>query len=256
MTPEQRRSLRAHLLESGIAGETATTRENTVSNAEKLADGDPDKHLGIGARGRDARGVMEAVAQLCGCSVALDERAGGGVIDPDLVLDALDALGGRLALAVTRGERMLIATGHPTGLLPLYMAVARALVARGVKLETPLDDVRLEAPQKVNRRRRIRYLDGVAVLMGGADLLHTHDSWPMDRLLDEIDQPDLVLADHGWAGGSITRGVETVCFTDVNDPAIAVAKADGLVDIVVPCDDNLAPAAYEPVRDYLIGRLG
>jgi len=256
MTPEQRRSLRAHLLESGIAGETATTRENTVSNAEKLAEGDPDKHLGIGARGRDAHGVMEAVAQLCGCSVALDERAGGGVIDPDLVLDALGALADRLTAAVNRGERMLIATGHPTGLLPLYMAVARALVAGGVKLETPLDDVRLDAPQKVNRRRRIRYLDGVAVLMGGADLLHTHDSWPMDRLLDEIDRPDLVLADHGWAGGAIIRGVETVCFTDVNDPAIAVAKADGLVDIVVPCDDNLPPVAYEPVRDYLIGRLG
>ena len=255
MTPEQRRVLRAHLLASGIAGETATTRENTVANAEKLALGDPDKHLGIGARGRDARGVMEAVAQLCGCSVALDERAGGGVIDPDLVLDALDALGSRLAAAAMRGERMLIATGHPTGLLPLYMALARALVARGVKLQTPLDDVRLEAPMKVRRRRRIRYLDGVAVLMGGAELLHTHESWPMDRLLDEIEAPDLVLADHGWAGAAITHGVETVCFTDVNDPALAVAKADGLVDIVVPCDDNLPPVAYEPVRDYLVGRL-
>ena len=201
MTPEQRRSLRAHLLASGIAGETATTRENTVANAEKLAEGDPDKHLGVGARGRDAPGVMEAVAALCGCSASLDERAGG------------------------------------------------------VKLQTPLDDGRLDAPSTVNRRRRIRYLDGVAVLMGGADLLHTHESWPMDRLLDEIEAPDLVLGDHGWAGAAIMRGIEVVCFTDVNDPAIAVAKADGLVDIVVPCDDNLPPASYDPVRDYLLGRL-
>jgi len=255
MTPEQRRSLRAHLLASGIAGETATTRENTVANAEKLAEGDPDKHLGVGARGRDAPGVMEAVAALCGCSASLDERAGGGVIDPDLVLDALDALGGRLARAVRAGERLLIATGHPTGLLPMYMALGRALVAGGVKLQTPLDDGRLDAPSTVNRRRRIRYLDGVAVLMGGADLLHTHESWPMDRLLDEIEAPDLVLGDHGWAGAAIMRGIEVVCFTDVNDPAIAVAKADGLVDIVVPCDDNLPPASYDPVRDYLLGRL-
>jgi len=247
--------LRAHLLASGIAGETATTRENTVANAEKLAEGDPDKHLGVGARGRDAPGVMEAVAALCGCSASLDERAGGGVIDPDLVLDALDALGGRLARAVRAGERLLIATGHPTGLLPMYMALGRALVAGGVKLQTPLDDGRLDAPSTVNRRRRIRYLDGVAVLMGGADLLHTHESWPMDRLLDEIEAPDLVLGDHGWAGAAIMRGIEVVCFTDVNDPAIAVAKADGLVDIVVPCDDNLPPASYDPVRDYLLGRL-
>jgi len=118
-----------------------------------------------------------------------------------------------------------------------------------------LDDGRLDAPSTVNRRRRIRYLDGVAVLMGGADLLHTHESWPMDRLLDEIEAPDLVLGDHGWAGAAIMRGIEVVCFTDVNDPAIAVAKADGLVDIVVPCDDNLPPASYDPVRDYLLGRL-
>lgn len=247
--------MRAHLLASGIAGETATTRENTVANAEKLAEGDPDKHLGVGARGRDAPGVMEAVAALCGCSASLDERAGGGVIDPDLVLDALDALGGRLARAVRAGERLLIATGHPTGLLPMYMALGRAMVAGGVKLQTPLDDGRLDAPSTVNRRRRIRYLDGVAVLMGGADLLHTHESWPMDRLLDEIEAPDLVLGDHGWAGAAIMRGIEVVCFTDVNDPAIAVAKADGLVDIVVPCDDNLPPASYDPVRDYLLGRL-
>jgi len=254
MTPEQRRFLRAHLLESGIAGETATTRENTVSNAEKLAAGDPDKHLGIGARGRDAQGVMDAVAALCGCSASLDERAGGGVIDPDLILDALDALGDRLARAAETGERMLIATGHPTGLLPMYMGLARALVARGVKLEAPMDDVRMESPD--NHRRRVRYLDGVAVLMGGADLIHTHESWLMDRLLDVIEAPDLVLADHGWAGAAISRGIETACFTDVNDPAIAVAKADGLVRIVVPCDDNLPPVAYEPLRDYLIGRLG
>src|ERR1051325_9884160 len=138
MSLDQRRDLRAHLLESGIAGETATTRENTVSNAEKLAEGDPDKHLGIGARGRDAQAVMNAVAALCGCSPSLDQLTGGGVIDPNLVLDALEELGFRLARAVMKGERMLIATGHPTGLLPLYMDLARALASLGVKLETPL----------------------------------------------------------------------------------------------------------------------
>ncbi|MGZ4205055.1 MAG: phosphatase [Actinomycetota bacterium] len=256
MTPDQRRVLRAHLLSSGIAGATATTRENTVSNAEKLAAGDPDKALGLGARGKDARAVMEAVAALCGCSPSLEERDGPGVIDPDLVLDAIERLGERLARAAKRGERMLLATGHPTGLLPMYQVVARALAARGAKLETPLEDVRLEAPEGQRRRRRVRYLDGVAVLNADVDLIHTHESWQMDALLDAIEPPDLVLADHGWAGAAIARGVEVACFTDVNDPAIAVAKADGLVEIVVPCDDNLPPVVYEPVRDYLVALVG
>lgn len=256
MTPDLRRSLRAHLLATGICGDTRTSRENSVANAEKLAEGDPDKALGLGARGRDAAQVLEAVAALCGCSPALDERDGPGVIDPDLTLNALHALGDRLAKAAG-GGRMLIVTGHPTGLLPMYQAIARALVEVGVELVTPLGDVddRLEPPRAFRRPRRARYLDGVGVLAAGADLVHTHESWPMDQLLDRAGDLDLILADHGWAGAAIARGYEVVAFNDVNDPAIAVAKADGLVDIVVPLDDNLPPAVYDPLTVYLCGRI-
>jgi hypothetical protein len=76
----------------------------------------------------------------------------------------------------------------------------------------------------------------------------------MDALLD-AHTPDVVLADHGFAGAAIARGVETLCFTDVNDPAIAVAKADGLVQIVVPLDDNLPPAVYVPLGKFLTSRI-
>jgi histidinol phosphate phosphatase hisN-like protein len=254
MTPHERTSLRAHLLATGLAGETRTTRENTVANAEKLAAGDPDKSLGVGPRGRDAAAVMEAVSALCGCSLSLSEREGGGVIDPDLVLDALAKMEARLVQAAQRNERMIIATGHPTGLLPMYQAIARALTKAGVKLETPLENVTLYRAAR-GRPRRVRYLDGVAVLNDGASLLHTHESEPMERLLEAIASPDLVLGDHGWAGAAAVRGIEVVCFTDVNDPALAVAKADGLIDVVVPLDDNLPPSNYDPLRDYLVGRI-
>lgn len=255
MTPDQRASLHEHLLATRIAGDTRTSRENAVRNAEKLAAGDPDKHLGVGARGRDAAEVLRAVADLCGCSADLAECDGPGYIDPARTLDALRLMGDRVEHAVRRTERVLIATGHPTGLLPMYQAVARALAEAGVKLQTPRENELLDPPRKFHRRRLIRYLDGVAVLNTGADLLHTHESWPMDRLLDAIEPPHLVLADHGFAGAACIRGIETVCFTDVNDPAIAVAKADGLLDVVVPLDDNVPPGWYDPLRDYLLGRL-
>jgi hypothetical protein len=253
----QRAALRAQLLASGIAGDTKTPRSSVVGNAEKLAAGDPDKRLGIGARGRDFAGVMRAVAELCGCDPACDDRGGPGVIDPDKTLDAVEALGDRLAAAGRAGARMLVATGHPTGLLPLYQAIARALAAAGAKLETPRDSEILQPPPERGhrRKRKVIFCDSVGVLSAWPDLVHTHESWPMDALLDAIPAPDLVLADHGFAGAAIARGVETVCFTDVNDPAIAVAAADGLVRVVVPCDDNLPPVAYEPVRDYLTDRI-
>jgi hypothetical protein len=251
---DQRSSLRAHVLATGICGETRTSREGTVRNAELLAEGDPDKFLGIGARGRDAQSVMRAVADLCGCSASLDERDGGGVIEPDNTLDALGALAERLARASRERTPMLIATGHPTGLLPMYQRIARTLRARGVPILTPLEDVDLARPPAQKRKRRWRYLDGVAVLSAWPDLVHSHESAPMDALLD-AETPGLVLADHGFAGAAIARGVETVCFTDVNDPALAVAKFDGLVEIVVPLDDNLPPSVYEPLADVIVGAI-
>ncbi len=255
MTPDERASLREHLLVTGLSGDTRTPRSNVVSNAEKLADDDPDKALGLGRRGRDARGVMRAVAASNGCSASLDERDGPGVIDPDRTLDELHAMGDRLERAARSGERVLIATGHPTGVLAMYQAIARALADVGVELLRPIEDEPLSAPRRVRRPRRIRYLDGVAVLATPADLLHTHESWPMDAILNATARPSLVLADHGFAGAAIARGLDTVAFNDVNDPALAIAWEDGLPRALVPLDDNRPPGVYLPLAAYLTRRI-
>lgn len=250
MNESERRTLRANLLAELICGDTKTPRESAVGNAERLADGDPDKTLGFSFDGLTAQSVMDDVAALCGCSPSLAEREGPGVIDVDLTLDALAAVGDRLTQAAQRSERVLIATGHPTGLLPTYMEVARALVESGCKLETPRSNERLaDLPRK--HGNRVRYLDGVACLSDGANLYHTHEAWPMDALLDAIEPPDLVLADHGFAGAAIVRGIETLAFADVNDPALAVAKARGLTRVVVPLDDNREPERYAQMTAYL-----
>ena len=258
MTPDERASLRAHILEAGLAGDTRTPRSSVVKNAEALADDDPDKRLGIGRRGRDAEGIMRAVADLCGCSPSLDERDGPGVIDADRLLDGFEAVAGRIAEAARERQRVLITTGHPTGVLPMYHAVSRALAAAGAPVLTPVDeDTDVEPPKPRKRSLRICFLDGVGVLGTLADLLHTHESWPMEHILDALadEPPDLVLADHGYAGAAIARGLDVACFTDVNDPAIAVAWADGLVERVVPIDDNRRPVDYEPLTRHLVSRI-
>jgi hypothetical protein len=121
----------------------------------------------------------------------------------------------------------------------------------GAKILTPRDDEKLGADPRGRRRNRVRYLDGVGVLHDGASLHHTHDAWPMERLLEGLDAPDLVLADHGYAGAAIARGIEAVSFTDVNDPALAVAWARRRTEIVVPLDDNVPPALYAPLTAFL-----
>ena len=74
---------------------------------------------------------------------------------------------------------------------------------------------------------------------------HTHRPDAM-RLMLAAERPDLVLADHGFAGAAIEAGVETVSVADVNDPALLVAKAQGRTDVVVVMDDHVAADAYWP----------
>jgi hypothetical protein len=251
LSPEERASLREHLLETLVAGPTRTPRENAVRNAKALAHGDPDKALGFSFEGLDLREVMEAVAALCGCSPDPKETAGPGYIDPDRTLDELEAMAARLQDAAMAGERVLVCTGHPTGVMPMYMAVARSLAVAGCKVLTPREGERLKRDLH-GRNMRILYLDGVGVLSDGARLLHTHESWPMEALLEAGERPDLVLADHGFAGAAIEAGVETIAFNDVNDPAIAVAKARRKIDVVVPLDDNVPPSLYDPLAAVLV----
>jgi hypothetical protein len=77
----------------------------------------------------------------------------------------------------------------------------------------------------------------------------------MDALLEAGEPPDLVLADHGFAGAAVERGLETLAFNDINDPAIAVAKARRKIDVVVPLDDNVPPGLYAPLASVLVDAI-
>ncbi|MGH2727112.1 MAG: phosphatase, partial [Actinomycetota bacterium] len=153
LSKNERARLREYLLETLLAGPTKTPRSNAVRNAELLAAGDPDKMLGFSYGDLEPQEVMDAVSALCGCSADLAERDGPGWIDPDRTLDELEAMAARLGLAARRGERVLIATGHPTGPLPMYMAVSRALAEAGCKVLTPNEGVKFGHE---HRGRRLR----------------------------------------------------------------------------------------------------
>jgi histidinol phosphate phosphatase hisN-like protein len=255
MTPEQRSNLRAYLLAEKIAGNTRTPRRSVVGNAEALAAGDPDKSLGFDFVDLSPQEVMEAVAAVCGTQNDLGLREGPGYIDPDRTLDEIQAYGDRLEEAAGRGERILATTGHPAGLLHLYQELVRALAGAGCKIVTPKAGERLRSGAPRWSGDRVRFLGGVGCLTEGAHLHHTHESWPMERLLEDDETPDLVLADHGFAGAAVVRGIPTLAIADVNDPALSVAKVRGHLDVVVPLDDNVNPELYGPIAEYLIGRV-
>lgn len=244
-----------HLVRTRIAGDVATSRENNLDHYRSLAVRDPHYMFGLTFEGAwTYRDVLDLMAKSAGVVADPGHRSGQDTIDPERTVAALDAMGDRIAGALRRPDpKMIIATGHPTGLMVVHMAIARFVVTQGATLLTPAEGWTY-LPGSFGRRRSIRYIDDVALLDDGGALVHTHDSAPMRRMLEE-QRPDFVIADHGWAGAAGEAGVETVGFADCNDPALFVGEAEGKIAVTVPLDDNVLPRYYGPLTDYLLRRV-
>jgi hypothetical protein len=234
-------------LEAGrVAGVATHPLDNVRGNARLLLEGDPDKQFGLTGLqdGLVLQDVLDMVSAGSGVAIDPAQEFGEVLIAPELILDACEALGRRLALAAEGGERVLIATGHPGGLDLLFREWERMLLTHGGRVIKPADGVTWRDP-RLAHDWSIGYLSGVGMQTDGRVPRHTH--WPdaMQRML-EAERPDLVVADHGFAGAAIEAGVETVSVADVNDPALLVAKAQGRTDVVVVMDDHVAADAYWP----------
>jgi hypothetical protein len=69
--------------------------------------------------------------------------------------------------------------------------------------------------------------------------------------------PDLVVADHGWAGRAAQDGVDAVGYADCNDPALFLAESEGTLQVAVPLDDHVtSPRHYDPMTAYLLDQAG
>lgn len=249
-------ALAEHLVRSRLAGAVATSPRSTVDNCHKMVRGEADYTFGLPDwRELSVDEVVAAVQQVCGGDPAgAEEPDGAGWIDPEAALAGIATHRERLRdVARSGGMRVLFATGHPTGLLAHYQALARALQDAGSQLLAPLDDVWIDWDRR-GRRLGIRYLDGVACVFDGASLRHTHRSVFMEALLDDlgVDVVDFVVGDHGMAGAAVAAGIPTLSIADVNDPALPVAQVRGRTDAVLPIDDNLAPSTFVPVTATML----
>ncbi|MGH2724219.1 MAG: phosphatase [Actinomycetota bacterium] len=246
-----REALRSALLDGGVAGVNSHDRPNVLWKLKRLVEGDPDSQFGLtGVSGVPFEDVLALMAEAGGFSPDPTLRHGLVSVDPDKVLAALEEVGDRLAEAARRGERVLLATGHPTGLPLLYQATGHLLEERGAKLLRPLEGFTWKHG---DRKRQIRHFAGVAVLTDRASALHTHSPEAMERML-EVSSPDLVFADHGFAGAAIEAGIDTVSIADINDPALVVARSQGRAGPVAVMDDNVQPEAYWPCFQVIASR--
>jgi hypothetical protein len=253
--PPTRAELSDHLVRTRIAGEVATSRENNLDHYRSLALRDPHYMFGLTLSAEwTFADILELMAKKTGVVADPRHREGQDTIDPERTIDAVEEMGDRIAGMLRRGgARVIVATGHPTGLLTVHLALARFVVDHGATLLLPAEGWSYTYGG-LGRRRRIRYLDGVAMLDDRGNLVHTHDPHPMRAMLAE-ERPDFVIADHGWAGAAGEAGIETVGFADCNDPALFVGEAEDKIAVAVPLDDNVLPRYYSPLTSYLLERI-
>ena len=248
MDPELLSSARDALVASAVVGSHQShSRRDNLRKIDALIRGEEDASFGLSTvTSHSLVEILGWLAELTGCSPDPGDTEGADTMEPDRTLDAIVAAGTRLRDEAVRGSTLLAATGHPTGLLELYVRIVDMYRAAGGKI------LRLKEEKKFpfgSGLGEIRYVGNVGCLARGASLMHTHSALPMEAMLEEEPLPDIVLGDHGFAGAALERGIPAVAVMDINDPALAAAWGEGKDVMVIPMDDNRPPRHYEPVRD-------
>ena len=138
--PVPRTELERALLAGLVAGWATHPLDNVRGNAQLLLDRDPDKefgltglqdghHAGRGARPRRAPPPARRSTARRGPGRSRSARGRSST--------RARPAAERLRLACERGERVVLATGHPVGLAYLYHELAARLSARGARVRHP-----------------------------------------------------------------------------------------------------------------------
>ncbi len=253
--PYPREELARALVAGGVAGPAGHPHHNVFGNIRMLVDHDPDKLFGLSDMPEPFgfEDIVRLVGEASGVPIDALATEGSPDIDAAAVLDACERMGERLSEAARRGERVLFATGHPGDLDPLYGAIADLVAARGARIVRPGEGI-FWSDLGAGRRWTIAFHGSVGMVTDEERPRHSHRPDPMEVMLT-AERPDLVVADHGFAGAAIEAGVETLSIADVNDPALIVAKAQGRTEVVVVLDDHVPADAYWPCFQAVASRL-
>jgi len=230
-----------------LAGpELSHSRQNNLEAVKKLANADPYATFGIHRvieyvheNQLDPGEALGMIAAITKCSQDINYTEGRGYISPASTLKGLKATAAAIKRVASQGGSVLFATGHPGSMIDYYTELAYLVRRCGGRV---LDLAKGQVVQQGQDRDVVKVVDSInsiAFLSDTCAALHSHDSRPMEIMLDEADKaPDLVVADHGFAGEAINREIPTVAVMDTNDPGLAVAKKLGASVTLVPMNDN------------------
>jgi hypothetical protein len=233
--------LRRSLVKSGITGEIGSHGAKTnLDSIDRLLKLDPYVTFGIDTvneavrqRQVDHAAVIKVMADALGTTIDRFQQPGPGYIDPQWTATKLSLMLDRLTESAQKRRLFLLATSHPGSLLTYYSMLGRFVAKQGGTV------YRVQQPFQVGEYRWFDQVDGVHVLSDEGNLMHTHDSGGFAHFLRGMSQkPDVIVADHGYAGAAINAGIYTISIHDVDDPGIPLAEHLGSNVLIVPMNDN------------------
>ena len=230
-----------------LAGpELSHTRKNNVEAVRRMVQGDAYATFGIRSvveyvqsEDLDADDALKIVAGITKCSQDISYTEGRGYISPSSTIKGLKATAAAIRHVASEGGSVVFATGHPGALIDYYAELAELVRRLGGRVMELARGQIVAQGADMDHVKVVDSINCVAFLSDTCGALHSHDSRPMEMMLnDAAGPPDLVIADHGFAGEAINRGIPTVAIMDTNDPGLAVAKKLGANLVLVPMNDN------------------
>jgi hypothetical protein len=226
--------------------ELSHTRKNNVEAVRKMVRGDSYATFGIRSVVEYVQSVemaaddaLKIVAGITKCSQDINHTEGRGYISPSSTIKGLKATAAAIRRVASQGGSVVFATGHPGAMIDYYTELAYLVRMLGGRVVDLARGQIVTQGQDMDQVQVVDSINSVAFLSDTCGALHSHDSRPMEMMLDSADKaPNLIIADHGFAGEGINRGIPTVAIMDTNDPGLAIAKKLGADLVLVPMNDN------------------
>lgn len=226
--------------------ELSHSRWNNVEAAKRLADNDPYVTFGIRmvidyvqSKQIEPHEALSMIAGITKCSQDVNHVEGRGYISPSSTIKGLKAMAAAIRRVSREHGYVAFATGHPGSMIEFYAELAKLVRGLGGHV---LDLAKGQIVFQGEDRDHVHVADSVnsiGILSDTCSALHSHGFRAMELMLNDARKlPDLVIADHGFAGEAINRGIPAVAVMDTNDPGLAVAKKLGANVIIVPMNDN------------------
>jgi hypothetical protein len=237
-------SLREQLKQDHVAGRSLRYgRDEVLGTMRRIEHGAPSALCGLPAFTGITRAQIAAAVELVYGWEGDGPRAR---IAPSHTVDGFTGAVTRVLEVARGGGRIAFATARPAALLQLYRRFAARAAAEGAEVLSGVESAGIGPAG-----RRVRWIDLVAVLTDGAALLADDAVEAAEEWLFTLARPDLVVADHSYAGVASSSGLEVVAFADLDAVALAVASWQGRALRVVPLDDRRPPVMYGGLLDLL-----